>query len=259
VGYLRYVLIILVLYGLVKGYYYVFSKLLVLCPCYILAASVEWGGTMAPRRRTMDRLAELRERRALTLRELAGISGVAADTINQIELGHRKARPSTLRKLAKALEVEVRELFEEPVPLGEAPSASPSPDVGTVEAGQTREDSLEFLHECESRFNDIGEKLRGELVATDPHDRQALNTLFAQAMFAYLGAEEFVKDLDPQGRAGRRVIAAVERIHTIAELAYAALSAEAKTEGGAVTAIADYQRRRKAAERIAEDAGAEAG
>ena len=71
----------------------------------------------------MDRLAELRERRALTLRELSEMSGVAADTINQIELGHRKARPSTLRKLAKALDVDVRELFEEPALSGkvEAP------------------------------------------------------------------------------------------------------------------------------------------
>ncbi|MDP9484810.1 MAG: helix-turn-helix transcriptional regulator [Actinomycetota bacterium] len=71
----------------------------------------------------MDRLAELRERRALTLRELAEMSGVAADTINQIELGHRKPRPSTLRKLAKALGVEIRELFEEPTLSGkvEAP------------------------------------------------------------------------------------------------------------------------------------------
>jgi transcriptional regulator with XRE-family HTH domain len=68
----------------------------------------------------MDRLAELRERRALTLRELAEMSGVAADTINQIELGHRKARPSTLRKLAKALDVEVRALFEEPALSGKA-------------------------------------------------------------------------------------------------------------------------------------------
>jgi transcriptional regulator with XRE-family HTH domain len=75
-------------------------------------------------RRRMDqvaeRLAELRERRALTLRELGEMSGVAADTINQIELGHRKARPSTLRKLARALDVEVADFFKEPVPLGEA-------------------------------------------------------------------------------------------------------------------------------------------
>jgi transcriptional regulator with XRE-family HTH domain len=61
-----------------------------------------------------ERLAELRERRALTLRELAEMSNVAADTINQIELGHRKARPSTLRKLARALDVEVADFFKEP-------------------------------------------------------------------------------------------------------------------------------------------------
>jgi transcriptional regulator with XRE-family HTH domain len=70
----------------------------------------------------MDRLAELRERRALTLRELSEMSGVAADTINQIELGHRKPRPSTLRKLARALEVDVEEFYREPaLPLGDAP------------------------------------------------------------------------------------------------------------------------------------------
>ncbi len=70
----------------------------------------------------MERLAELRETQALTLRDLAERSGVDANTINQVELGHRKPRPSTLRKLAKALDVDVRELFEEPaVPLVEAP------------------------------------------------------------------------------------------------------------------------------------------
>jgi transcriptional regulator with XRE-family HTH domain len=69
--------------------------------------------------RVAERLAELRERRALTLRELAEMSGVAADTINQIELGHRKARPSTLRKLARALEIDVQEFYAEPA-LGKA-------------------------------------------------------------------------------------------------------------------------------------------
>jgi transcriptional regulator with XRE-family HTH domain len=73
----------------------------------------------------MDQLAELRERRALTLRELAEMSGVAADTINQIELGHRKPRPSTLRKLARALEVDVEELRP---PKGGAPSTPGPPE-----------------------------------------------------------------------------------------------------------------------------------
>jgi len=72
----------------------------------------------------VDRLAELRESQALTLRDLAERSGVDANTINQVELGHRKPRPSTLRKLAKALDVDVRELFEEPALSGkvEAPA-----------------------------------------------------------------------------------------------------------------------------------------
>ncbi len=75
----------------------------------------------------MERLAELRESQALTLRDLAERSGVDANTINQVELGHRKPRPSTLRKLAKALDVDVRELFEEPALSGkvEAPSTGP--------------------------------------------------------------------------------------------------------------------------------------
>ena len=61
----------------------------------------------------MDRLAELRERRGLTLRELSKTSGVSPDAINQIELGHRKARPSTLRKLARALEVDIKDFFKD--------------------------------------------------------------------------------------------------------------------------------------------------
>ncbi len=70
----------------------------------------------------MDRLAELRESQGLTLRDLAERSGVDANTINQVELGHRKPRPSTLRKLAKALDVEVADFFREPaLPLDEAP------------------------------------------------------------------------------------------------------------------------------------------
>ncbi len=70
----------------------------------------------------MDRLAELRESQALTLRDLAERSGVDANTINQVELGHRKPRPSTLRKLAKALDIEVADFFKEPdLPLGGAP------------------------------------------------------------------------------------------------------------------------------------------
>jgi transcriptional regulator with XRE-family HTH domain len=58
----------------------------------------------------MSRLRELREEAVLTVRELSALSGVSEDTITKIENGHRKARPSTVRKLAKALDVEPQEL-----------------------------------------------------------------------------------------------------------------------------------------------------
>jgi transcriptional regulator with XRE-family HTH domain len=79
-----------------------------------------------------ERLAELREQKALTLRELEGVSGVGADAISKIENGHRKPRPSTLRKLARALGVEVEEFFREPVvPLDEAPRGAGQPQAST--------------------------------------------------------------------------------------------------------------------------------
>ncbi len=59
-----------------------------------------------------QRLRQLRVEQALTLRTLGEISGVAYDTINQLELERRPAHASTIRKLADALNVEPRELMK---------------------------------------------------------------------------------------------------------------------------------------------------
>ncbi len=59
-----------------------------------------------------QRLRHLRVERALSLRALAQRSGVAFDTINKLELGHRPARLVTIRKLAEALGVEPQELMK---------------------------------------------------------------------------------------------------------------------------------------------------
>jgi transcriptional regulator with XRE-family HTH domain len=59
-----------------------------------------------------QRLRQLRVERALSLRALAERSGVAFDTINKLELGHRPARLVTIRKLAEALDVEPKELMK---------------------------------------------------------------------------------------------------------------------------------------------------
>ena len=57
------------------------------------------------------KLKELREERALSQGGLAALSGVAKDTIGQVERGNRRAYPTTARKLADALGVEPKELM----------------------------------------------------------------------------------------------------------------------------------------------------
>jgi transcriptional regulator with XRE-family HTH domain len=73
-----------------------------------------------------DGLRELRDirlRRGLSQADLSAKTGVAEFTISQIEAGKRaNPRPSTLRKLAQALDVEVADLYGSPEnPLAEAP------------------------------------------------------------------------------------------------------------------------------------------
>jgi len=58
------------------------------------------------------RLRELRRRRVLTLEELADKAGVGRNTIWRLEHGVMGAQPRTIRKLAKALDVEPEELVK---------------------------------------------------------------------------------------------------------------------------------------------------
>jgi transcriptional regulator with XRE-family HTH domain len=83
--------------------------------CYLLHGSLA------------TRLRVLRAERGLTVRDAAGLSGVAKETISQIERGERHPYDRTLAKLARAYEVPVEELLsveeekqEESAPLGEA-------------------------------------------------------------------------------------------------------------------------------------------
>ena len=56
-----------------------------------------------------EKLRQIRQTRGLSQRDLP----VAHDTVSRIESGRRNPHPSTLRKLAEALGVEVRDFFEE--------------------------------------------------------------------------------------------------------------------------------------------------
>ena len=68
-------------------------------------------------------LREVRRRRALTIRELGERSGVHRDTIHRIELGETDPRPSTIRKLAEALNVDPDVFFSNREPFSEKAAA----------------------------------------------------------------------------------------------------------------------------------------
>jgi transcriptional regulator with XRE-family HTH domain len=60
-----------------------------------------------------ERLRQLRRERALSQRDLSRVTGIAHDSISQLETGKRDAQPRTIRKLAEALGVKPKELMKE--------------------------------------------------------------------------------------------------------------------------------------------------
>jgi len=57
------------------------------------------------------KLKELREAKGLSVRGLAREAGVSTETIYSVEHGHRQPSVRTLGKLARALDVEVKDFF----------------------------------------------------------------------------------------------------------------------------------------------------
>ena len=61
----------------------------------------------------VNKVKRLRKERVLTIRELANEAGVSKTTISNIENGQSEAYPSTIRKLARALEVQPSDLVRQ--------------------------------------------------------------------------------------------------------------------------------------------------
>jgi transcriptional regulator with XRE-family HTH domain len=60
----------------------------------------------------VTKMKRLREERVLSQRELASMAGLTQMTVWRIENGYRDARPQTIRKLARVLGVEPKELVK---------------------------------------------------------------------------------------------------------------------------------------------------
>jgi transcriptional regulator with XRE-family HTH domain len=208
------------------------------------------------------RLKQLREEAVLTVHELGEASGVSDDTISKIENGQRVARPSTLRKLADALDVSPQELrrpakVEEPVPLAKAPR----------EAGHSVAQRLEDLQTYEAHISKIAEKYHTEAEpllaavgdADEPmeEDLDSLMTLLAQTGWTFDGGLEYLKDDDAvveaekgtatERRAVAKVKSALNAILHVHEAIAEVLDPHldpGEEESRVVTHLAEYRQRR---------------
>src|SRR5215211_1934025 len=107
------------------------------------------------------RLRVLRAELGLTLREAASLTGVAKETISDIERALRHPHTPTLAKIAKGYGVPVEDLLEEPVLAGKAEA----PDQGQPEG------SAKTLEEFEQTLAHVLEPGRVEAL----HEQQAGN------------------------------------------------------------------------------------
>jgi transcriptional regulator with XRE-family HTH domain len=110
----------------------------------------------------------LRAERGLTLREAASLTGVAKETISDIERGLRHPHDPTLAKIARGYDVPVEELLAEPIAAGKAeapPSAEQPPLNGWQEERREYEERLGvalaiLVEDCTEQGQEIEKHLR---------------------------------------------------------------------------------------------------
>jgi DNA-binding XRE family transcriptional regulator len=137
-----------------------------------------------------QRLKEERQLKGWSQRDLARETGVNPDTISGIETEQHEPRPSTLRKLAEGLGLEVRDFFREPaLPKADAP----------IEAGLAGADpSSRLIHAT------VLEEIAGlwaEQLARGLYDRRTLGLMSMAGFFLAANHEATVgedrQDLPP--------------------------------------------------------------
>jgi len=101
------------------------------------------------------RIREERRKRGWNQTQLAEAAGLSLDTVSTLERGEHKPRPSSLRKLAKALGLSISELVGEPAIAGKAEAPPAGRDRG--------ETAFEVAYEAARRQH--------------KEDRQAVNRL----------------------------------------------------------------------------------
>ena len=118
----------------------------------------------------MQAVRDIRLKRGLSQADLGRRAGITEYTISEIEAGKRTPRPSTLRKLAKGLDVDVAAFAPGQSGLGQALEVMRRHAETTLEAIEDAEDALargqtetarRFLHHAKNAARHNEESLRG--------------------------------------------------------------------------------------------------
>jgi transcriptional regulator with XRE-family HTH domain len=131
-----------------------------------------------------ERIRELRTLMGWSQRDLAEIAATNPDTVSNIEAGRHKPRPSTLRKIAGALQVEVADFYKvAALPKGEA-----------LRPGRG-EKRLETLQGYEESIRNVAHKLREEFLELEGSgDQGALFTLYMTTVSAIAGFDTMIEE-----------------------------------------------------------------
>ena len=197
----------------------------------------------------MDTVKEIRRRKGWSQKDLAEESGVGQDTISGIESGRHEPRPSTLRKLADALDVEVADFFREPaVPLPEAPRGARLQEASRRNSARV----VASLHDHAQIFRALADRLTSGLEQVRPEE---LPALVFESVWVVNGAskmmaenvEPWLEGASPEElEAGQEAKRALEAIESVVY----AISDEAERQNRAIAAgaadeLAAWRRRRK--------------
>jgi transcriptional regulator with XRE-family HTH domain len=174
----------------------------------------------------LETIRRIRTMRGMNQVDLARASGVAQNTISEIETGRREARPATLGKIANALGVEISDFFEEgDIPPKAERSSSHEPSLN---------DALDELRI--SRFAQAitaaAEKWREVVVDTDMDDKKRFGFIDAALDLSDLISEQALEEdwatLTDQER--REIVTTMEQLGAVAEIGIRHLEKSAQTE-----------------------------
>jgi len=146
------------------------------------------------------KLRVLRAERGLTLRQAGELAQVRAATLSDIEHGRSRPQDITLAKLARAYNVPVAELLEEPVPLGEAPKGRNSEVLPGLTSAELRHAPRETMP--------LDEVVSGERLAA--FDRE-INRLYDQLQAGEIDMPTYKARLFAEHKA---LFAAIDRAST---------------------------------------------